>query len=85
MQTSHSELYTKIADGKDELNGVETMRNSSAAWPQQELLERWMRHPRSRVIAPPMTSATPIPERIAKFGIHYTVGYRQVVTSTDSD
>ena len=76
-------LLSKIADGKDELNGVDPLETDRRLAAGQELLVRWMGRPASGFIAPTYNIGYATPERLAKFGIHYTVGYGQVVTSTD--
>ncbi|MBI3862257.1 MAG: hypothetical protein HY290_10215 [Planctomycetia bacterium] len=75
-------FISRIADGKDEMKGLdpaETDRRLSAG---QEILERWLGMPASGFIAPAYRVGFATPQRLARFGIHYTVGYRQIVTST---
>ena len=75
-------LLSKIADGKDEMNGLDSAETDRRLAAGQEILERWMGQPASGFIAPTYKIGFATPERLAKFGIHYTVGYGQVVTST---
>lgn len=74
-------LYSKIADGKDEMAGLdpaETDRRLSAG---QEIFTRWMGQPARGFIAPTYKIGYATPDRLAKYGIHYTVGYGRVITS----
>jgi predicted deacetylase len=75
-------LVSKIADGKDEMNGLddaETDRRLSAG---QEILTRLMGQPARGFIAPTYNIGRATPDRLARFGIHYTVGYGHVTNST---
>jgi predicted deacetylase len=75
-------MVSKIADGKDEMLGlgpVETDRRLEAG---QAILAKWLGRPALGFIAPTYRIGLASPERLARFGIHYTVGYRDVVTST---
>ena len=75
-------LLSKIADGKDEMNGLDPVETDRRLAAGQALLERWIGKPASGFIAPTYHAGFATPERLAKFGMHYTVGYGQVVTST---
>lgn len=75
-------LISKIADGKDELNGLDPAETDRRLAAGQEIFERWLGQPACGFIAPTYQTGFATPERLAKFGIHYTVGYREVVTST---
>ena len=75
-------LLSKIADGKDEMNGLDPTETDRRLAAGQEMLERWMGQRASGFIAPTYNIGHATPERLAKFGIHYTVGYGNVVTST---
>ena len=74
-------LYSKIADGKDEMMGLDPSETDRRLEAGQEILERWLGQPASGFIAPTYRIGYATPDRLAKFGIHYTVGYRDVVTS----
>lgn len=75
-------LRSKVADGKDEMNGLDPAETDRRLAAGQAILERWMGQPASGFIAPTYQIGFATPERLAKFGIHYTVGYGQVATST---
>ena len=75
-------LWSKIAAGKDEMNGLDTAETDRRLAAGQEILERWMGQSASGFIAPTYQVGFATPERLAKFGMHYTVGYGHVVTST---
>ena len=72
---------SKIADGKDEMNGLDPAETDRRLEAGQEILERWMGQPATGFIAPTYQIGFATPDRLAKFGIHYTVGYGNVVTS----
>lgn len=74
-------LRSKIADGKDEMNGLDPAETDRRLAAGQEILERWLGQPACGFIAPTYQIGFATPERLAKFGIHYTVGYGQVATS----
>jgi predicted deacetylase len=74
-------LVSRIADGKDEMKGLDPAETDRRLAAGQEILERWMGQPARGFIAPTYRIGHATPERLAKFGIHYTVGYRQVITS----
>jgi len=75
-------LVSKIADGKDEMNGLDAAETDRRLAAGQEIFTRWLGQPATGFIAPTYKTGLATPERLARFGIHYTVGYRQVVTST---
>jgi predicted deacetylase len=75
-------LVSKISDGKDEMNGLDPAETDRRLAAGQEVLERWMGQPARGFIAPTYKPGFATPDRLAKFGIHYTVGYGKVVTST---
>lgn len=74
-------LYSKIADGKDEMMGLDPAETDRRLAAGQEILERWMGRAATGFIAPTYRTGFATPDRLAKFGIHYTVGYRHVETS----
>lgn len=74
-------LKSKIADGKDEMNGLDPAETDRRLAAGQEILERVMGRPACGFIAPTYQIGFATPERLAKVGIHYTVGYGQVTTS----
>ena len=75
-------LVSTISDGKDEMNGLDSAETDRRLAAGQEILERWLGQPACGFIAPTYMIGLATPERLAKFGIHYTVGYRQVITSS---
>ncbi len=75
-------LLSKIADGKDELNGLDPAETDRRLAAGQEIFERCLGQPATGFIAPTYQIGHATPDRLAKFGIHYTVGYREVITST---
>jgi len=74
-------LVSAIADGKDEMNGLDPAETDRRLAAGQQILTRWLGRPACGFIAPTYRVGHATPERLAQFGIHYTVGYRQVVTS----
>lgn len=74
-------LVSKIADGKDEMNGLDPAETDRRLAAGQEILERWMGQPARGFIAPTYNIGFATPDRLAKFGIHYTVGYSHVTTT----
>ncbi|AMV18561.1 DUF2334 domain-containing protein [Planctomyces sp. SH-PL14] len=75
-------LRSKIADGKDEMNGLDPAETDRRLAAGQEALERWLGNRACGFIAPTYQIGFATPDRLARFGIHYTVGYGQVTTST---
>jgi predicted deacetylase len=75
-------VLSKIADGKDEMNGLDPAETDRRLEAGQEIFERWLGRRASGFIAPTYQPGFATPERLARFGIHYTVGYRHVVTSS---
>ena len=75
-------LRSKIADGKDEMNGLNSAETDRRLAAGQEIFERWLGQPACGFIAPTYQIGFATPERLAQFGIHYTVGYGKVATST---
>ncbi|HEY3965675.1 MAG TPA: DUF2334 domain-containing protein [Planctomycetaceae bacterium] len=75
-------LVSAIADGKDEMNGLDSAETDRRLAAGQEILARWLGQPACGFIAPTYKIGLATPERLAKYGIHYTVGYGRVVTST---
>lgn len=74
-------FVSKIADGKDEMNGLDSAETDRRLAAGQEILNRWLGQPARGFIAPTYNIGLASPERLSRFGIHYTVGYRTVVTS----
>lgn len=77
-------LVSLIADGKDEMNGLDPAETDRRLAAGQELLHKWMGQPATGFIAPTYNIGHATPDRLARFGMHYTVGYGHVVTSTGS-
>jgi predicted deacetylase len=75
-------MLSKIADGKDEMNGLDPAETDRRLKAGQEILERWLGQRACGFIAPTYQVGFATPDRLAHYGIHYTVGYRHVVTST---
>ena len=75
-------LVSMISDGKDEMNGLDAAETDRRLAAGQEIFERWLGQRACGFIAPTYKIGRATPERLARFGIQYTVGYRQVVTST---
>lgn len=83
FRPGHRGFVSKIADGKDEMNGLDPAETDRRLAAGQEIFQRWLGQPACGFIAPTYQIGCATPERLAKFGIHYTVGYGQVITSTD--
>lgn len=75
-------IVSAIADGKDELNGLDPAETDRRLEAGQEILAKWLGKPACGFIAPTYNIGHATPDRLARFGIHYTVGYNRVVTST---
>ncbi len=75
-------LVSKIADGKDELNGLDPAETDRRLEAGQEIFTRWLGRPARGFIAPTYKIGCATPDRLARFGIHYTVGYGKVTSST---
>lgn len=75
-------LVSKIADGKDEMNGLDPEETDRRLKAGQELFTEWLGEPARGFIAPTYKIGCATPDRLARFGIHYTVGYGKVVSST---
>lgn len=75
-------LYSRITDGKDEFNGLDAVETDRRLAAGQELLEKWLGQRASGFIAPTFKIGLATPDRLARFGIHYTVGYSKVITSS---
>ncbi len=75
-------MVSAIADGKDEMNGLDSAETDRRLTAGQEILTRWLGQPARGFIAPTYNIGLATPERLARFGIEYTVGYGKVVTST---
>jgi predicted deacetylase len=74
-------LVSLFASGKDEMNGLSPEATDRCLAEGQEILKRWMGRAARGFIAPTYQIGNASPQRLARVGIHYTVGYRQVVTS----
>ena len=72
---------SKIADGKDEMNGLDEAETNRRLEEGQKILTRWFGEPARGFIAPTYNIGLATPERLARFGLHYTVGYKRVITS----
>jgi predicted deacetylase len=75
-------IVSKIADGKDEMNGLDPAETDRRLQAGQELFTRWLGQPARGFIAPTYKIGCATPDRLARFGIHYTVGYGKVVSCT---
>ena len=75
-------LASAIADGKDEMNGLDAAETDRRLEAGQKILSRWFGQPACGFIAPTYNIGLATPDRLSRFGIHYTVGYGNVVTST---
>ena len=75
-------LVSAIAAGKDEMNGLNPSETDRRLAAGQEILARCLGQPATGFIAPSYQIGFATPERLAQFGIRYTVGYSRVVTST---
>lgn len=75
-------LVSAFTSGKDEMNGLDPAETDRRLAAGQEILARWLGQPACGFVAPTYRIGNATPERLAQFGIHYTVGYRRVVTST---
>ena len=73
--------WSKISDGKDEMNGLDPAETDRRLELGQEIFERWLGQRATGFIAPTYQIGHATPDRLAKFGIHYTVGYGKVATS----
>lgn len=74
-------LVSLFASGKDEMNGLSPEQTDHCLAAGQDILERWLGQRARGFIAPTYQIGHASPDRLARFGIHYTVGYGKVVTS----
>lgn len=75
-------VVSLFASGKDEMNGYSADETERVLAEGQDVLTRWFGRPASGFIPPCYQWGHVTPERLAKVGIHYGVGYRGVVRST---
>ena len=64
------------------MNGLDAAETDRRLVAGQDLLTRWLGKPATGFIAPTYHNALATPDRLARFGIHYTVNYRDVITSS---
>jgi len=81
FRTNGSGWVSKIADGKDEMNGLDEAETDRRLEEGQKILTRWFGEPAKGFIAPTYNIGLATPERLARFGMHYTVGYGKVIAS----
>ena len=75
-------LVSLVANGKDEMNGLDAAETDRRLEKGQEMIARWLGQPACGFIAPTYNIGLATPDRLARFGIHYTVGYGKVQTSS---
>lgn len=74
-------LVSLFASGKDEMNGLDADQTDRCLAAGQQLLAQTMGRRATGFIAPTYQIGQATPARLARAGIHYTVGYSRVVTS----
>lgn len=74
-------VVSLFASGKDEMNGYTADETDRCLAAGQEVLSRWMGKPATGFIPPCYQWGHVTPERLARVGIHYGVGYRNVQRS----
>lgn len=74
-------LFSAIADGKDEFAGLDVAETDRRLAAGQELFTRYLGYSARGFIAPTYKVGHATPDRLAKYGMHYTVGYGRVITS----
>lgn len=74
-------LVSRIASGLDEMNGLTDDETDDRLQKGQQVLREWYGQPACGFIAPTFQIGLATPDRLAKHGMQYTVGYRYVVDS----
>lgn len=74
-------LVSQIASGLDEMNGYTPAETDECLRKGQQVMEHWFGEPARGFIAPTFQIGKATPDRLARHGIQYTVGYRYVVDS----
>lgn len=74
-------LVSQVASGLDEMNGYTPDETDECLHKGQQVMERWFGEPARGFIAPTFQIGHATPERLARHGIQYTVGYRYLVDS----
>jgi predicted deacetylase len=81
FRPGHRGIVSQIADGKDEMNGLDEAETDRRLVSGQQILTHFFGNPARGFIAPTYHAGHATPDRLANFGIHYTVEYSKVVTS----
>ena len=74
-------FVSAIAAGKDEMKGLDPAETDRRLGLGQEILTRCFGEPARGFIAPTYQPGHATPDRLAKFGIEYTVGYWDIMSS----
>jgi hypothetical protein len=72
-------VVSRVAAGLDEMNGLTCEDTDQRLFDGQEVMQRWFGEPARGFIAPTFQTGHATPDRLARFGIQYTVGYRYLV------
>lgn len=72
-------MVSRVAAGLDEMNGLTSEETDQRLLAGQQVMERWFGKPAQGFIAPTFQIGLATPDRLARFGIQYTVGYRYLV------
>lgn len=72
-------FVSRVASGLDEMNGYSPEETDQALKKGQQAMQQWFGQPARGFIAPTFQIGHASPERLARYGISYTVGYRYLV------
>ena len=72
-------MVSRVAAGLDEMNGLTPEETDQRLSDGQEVMKHWFGVPARGFIAPTFQIGLATPDRLARFGIQYTVGYRYLV------
>lgn len=72
-------FVSRIAAGLDEMNGLSIEETDDRLSCGQQVMQKWFGEPARGFIAPTFQIGHATPERLARHGIQYTVGYRYLV------
>lgn len=72
-------IVSRIAAGLDEMNGLSVEETDDRLHTGQQVMQKWFGEPARGFIAPTFQIGHATPDRLARHGMQYTVGYRYLV------
>jgi len=72
-------FVSRVAAGLDEMNGLSLDETEERLRLGQQVMQHWFGEPARGFIAPTFQIGNATPERLARHGVRYTVGYRYLV------